>query len=80
MRQFIIRRIVYAIITLFILSLTIFLVVRLTGDPVTLLASPAPRAIALNHWCFRVSTGKARKPVLHLSPSSGTGALYPAAP
>src|SRR5215467_11146176 len=44
MRQFIIRRTVYAIITLFILSLTIFLVVRLTGDPVLLLAEPGARA------------------------------------
>jgi len=43
MRQFIIRRTVYAIITLLILSLTIFLVVRLTGDPVTLLAEPGAR-------------------------------------
>jgi peptide/nickel transport system permease protein len=44
MRQFIIRRTLYAIITLFILSLTIFLVVRLTGDPVSLLAEPGARA------------------------------------
>jgi peptide/nickel transport system permease protein len=44
MRQFIIRRAVYAIVTLFILSLTIFLVVRLTGDPVSLLAEPGARA------------------------------------
>jgi peptide/nickel transport system permease protein len=43
MRQFIIRRTIYAIITLLILSLTIFLVVRLTGDPVTLLAEPGAR-------------------------------------
>jgi peptide/nickel transport system permease protein len=43
MRQFIMQRTVYAIITLFILSLTIFLVVRLTGDPVTLLAEPGAR-------------------------------------
>jgi peptide/nickel transport system permease protein len=43
MRQFIIRRTLYAIITLFILSLTIFSVVRLTGDPVTLLAEPGAR-------------------------------------
>jgi peptide/nickel transport system permease protein len=43
MWQFILRRIVYSIITLFILSLTIFLVVRLTGDPVTLLAEPGVR-------------------------------------
>src|SRR5690348_5174476 len=44
MAQFIIRRTIYAVITLFILSLTIFTVVRLTGDPVTLLAEPGARA------------------------------------
>jgi ABC-type dipeptide/oligopeptide/nickel transport system permease component len=44
MTQFIIRRTIYALITLFILSLTIFTVVRLTGDPVTLLAEPGARA------------------------------------
>lgn len=43
MRQFIIRRTLYSIITLFILSLTIFTVVRLTGDPVTLMAEPGVR-------------------------------------
>src|SRR5215475_6851091 len=44
MGQFMMRRTLYAIITLFILSLTIFTVVRLTGDPVTLLAEPGARA------------------------------------
>ena len=44
MGQFIIRRSIYAVVTLFILSLTIFTVVRLTGDPVTLLAEPGARA------------------------------------
>src|SRR5438094_1759292 len=44
MTQFILRRTIYAIVTLFILSLTIFSVIRLTGDPVTLLAEPGARA------------------------------------
>src|SRR6202165_3767323 len=44
MGQFMLRRTLYAIVTLFILSLTIFTVVRLTGDPVTLLAEPGARA------------------------------------
>jgi ABC-type dipeptide/oligopeptide/nickel transport system permease component len=35
-----IRRTLYAVVTLFILSLTIFTVVRLTGDPVALMAEP----------------------------------------
>ena len=43
MRQFIIRRTCYSIISLLILSLTIFTVVRLTGDPVTLMAEPGAR-------------------------------------
>jgi ABC-type dipeptide/oligopeptide/nickel transport system permease component len=44
MGKFMIRRTLYALVTLFILSLTIFTVVRLTGDPVTLLAEPGARA------------------------------------
>jgi ABC-type dipeptide/oligopeptide/nickel transport system permease component len=44
MTQFIIRRTFYAIVTLFILSLTIFAVIRLTGDPVAMLAEPGARA------------------------------------
>jgi len=40
MARFIVRRCLYAVVTLFILSLTIFSVVRLTGDPVTLMAEP----------------------------------------
>ena len=43
MRQFIIRRSCYSIVTLFILSLTIFAVVRLTGDPATLMTEPGAR-------------------------------------
>src|SRR5262249_53204248 len=44
MQQFIIPRTCYSVITLLILSLTIFTVVRLTGDPVTLMAEPGARA------------------------------------
>src|SRR4029077_12788350 len=44
MGQFMLRRTMYAVVTLFILSLTIFSVVRLTGDPVTLLAEPGAHA------------------------------------
>jgi peptide/nickel transport system permease protein len=43
MRQFIVLRILYSAITLFILSLTIFSVVRLTGDPALLMAEPGAR-------------------------------------
>src|SRR6201984_234877 len=44
MGRFVIRRTLYAVVTLLILSLTIFTVIRLTGDPVTLLAEPGARA------------------------------------
>jgi ABC-type dipeptide/oligopeptide/nickel transport system permease component len=44
MTEFVLRRTAYAIITLFILSLAIFMVIRLTGDPVTFLAEPGARA------------------------------------
>jgi peptide/nickel transport system permease protein len=43
MRQFIIRRVLYSVVTLMILSLTIFAVVRLTGDPATLMTEPGAR-------------------------------------
>src|SRR2546422_11552333 len=43
MARFIIRRVVYSIATLFILSGTIFLIVRLTGDPVALMAEATAR-------------------------------------
>src|SRR5258706_7146686 len=43
MSQFIIRRVLYSIVTLFILSGTIFLIVRLTGDPVALMAEATAR-------------------------------------
>jgi ABC-type dipeptide/oligopeptide/nickel transport system permease component len=43
MRQFIVLRILYSIVTLLILSLTIFAIVRLTGDPALLMAEPGAR-------------------------------------
>jgi ABC-type dipeptide/oligopeptide/nickel transport system permease component len=43
MRQFILRRVLYSLVTLLILSLTIFVVVRLTGDPALLMAEPGAR-------------------------------------
>src|SRR5256712_6226330 len=44
MWQFIVRRLLYSIVTLLILSATIFVIVRLTGDPVTLLAEAGARS------------------------------------
>src|SRR5262250_2155687 len=43
MSAFIIRRVLYSVVTLFILSGTIFLVVRFTGDPVALMAEASAR-------------------------------------
>src|ERR1700712_2435661 len=40
MQQYIVRRIGYSFLSLFLLSLTIFLFVRLTGDPASLLVEP----------------------------------------
>ncbi|HJR51036.1 MAG TPA: ABC transporter permease [Gemmatimonadales bacterium] len=40
MTRYILRRCVYALASLFILSVTIFVLIRLTGDPATLLAAP----------------------------------------
>ena len=66
MVTFIIRRTLYALVTLFILSLTIFTVIRLTGDPVTLMAEPGARAEDLDR--IRVAWGLDRPlPVQYLS-------------
>src|SRR5881394_129035 len=40
MKQFVIRRIGYCVLSLFLLSVTIFFFVRVTGDPATLLVEP----------------------------------------
>src|ERR671935_785044 len=43
MVRFVLRRVLYSIVTLCILSATIFLIVRLTGDPVALMAEASAR-------------------------------------
>ena len=40
MRRFVLRRLGYALISLFLLSVTIFVLVRVTGDPTVLLVEP----------------------------------------
>src|SRR5258706_11308855 len=40
MRRFVLRRVAYAALSLFLLSVTIFLFVRVTGDPAVLLVEP----------------------------------------
>src|SRR5437764_2494728 len=44
MKQYIARRLAYSLLSLFLLSLTIFLFVRVTGDPATLLVEPGASA------------------------------------
>lgn len=44
MKQYVIRRIGYSLLSLLLLSLTIFLFVRMTGDPATLLVEPGASA------------------------------------
>ena len=55
MKQFIARRIAYSFLSLFLLSLTIFVFVRLTGDPATLLVEPGASAADLQ--AIRVQFG-----------------------
>jgi peptide/nickel transport system permease protein len=54
MKQYILRRIGYCLLSLFLLSLTIFFFVRVTGDPATLLVEPgaSPEDIAAIHHQF----------------------------
>ena len=40
MKQYILRRVGYSLLSMFLLSLVIFLFVRVTGDPVSLLVEP----------------------------------------
>ena len=44
MKQFIARRVGYSMLSLLLLSLTIFLFIRMTGDPTTLLTEPGASA------------------------------------
>lgn len=65
MTRFILRRCVYALASLFILSVTIFVLIRLTGDPATLLA--APHASEADLAAIRVQFGLDRSwPVQYL--------------
>src|SRR5207237_2823689 len=54
MKQYIIRRVGYCLLSLFLLSVTIFFFVRVTGDPATLLVEPGASAadIAAIHHQF----------------------------
>ena len=40
MRRFVLRRVAYAVLSLFLLSVTILLLVRVTGEPTVMLVEP----------------------------------------
>jgi peptide/nickel transport system permease protein len=48
MKRFVVKRIGLALLSLFLLSLTIFLLIRITGDPAVLLAEPGASAADLD--------------------------------
>ncbi len=48
MKKFIVKRLGLALVTLFLLSMTIFLLMRVTGDPAVLLAEPGASAADLD--------------------------------
>jgi len=48
MKRFVLKRIGLALLSLFLLSLTIFLLIRITGDPAVLLAEPGASAADLD--------------------------------
>src|SRR5690348_10358429 len=54
MKEYIARRLGYSLLSLFLLSVTIFLFVRISGDPATLLVEPgaSPDDIAAIHHQF----------------------------
>jgi len=70
MKQYIARRLGYSLLSLFLLSLTIFFFVRVTGDPATLLVEPGAsqadiaaihkqfgldRPLIVQYWLFLTS-------------------------
>ncbi len=55
MTRFILKRCGFALVSLFILSVTIFVLIRLTGDPATLLAAPEAKEADLQ--ALRVQLG-----------------------
>ena len=93
MKQYIARRVGYSLLSLFLLSLTIFLFVRVTGDPVSLLVEPGAspddietmrRQLGLDQplWVqyghFMASLAHRRSRPVLLLPHAGAGALFPA--
>ena len=80
MKQYIGRRIGYSLLSLFLLSLTIFFFVRVTGDPAALLVEPGASeadVAAIHHqfgldrplWCNTASSCRASFRAISASPS-----------
>src|SRR5947199_1006318 len=74
MKKFIIKRLGLAAISLFLLSLTIFLLIRISGDPAVLLAEPGASAADLE--AIRTQFGLDRP--LWIQYASFIGHLFPA--
>ena len=92
--SYIVRRIGYSLLSLFLLSLTIFLFVRVTGDPAMLLVEPGAsqadidamrerfgldQPIWVQYWSFMASLVARRPRPVVLLPHAGARAL-PLAP
>ena len=58
MRQFFVRRVIYSVVTLLILAITIFGLVRLTGDPALLIAGENTSAEDLQAIRVQIGTDK----------------------
>src|ERR1700755_3526804 len=58
MKRFVVRRLGYALLSLCLLSLTIFLLVRVTGDPTVLLVEPGASRADID--ALRTELGLAR--------------------
>ena len=90
MKQYIIRRVGYCLLSLFLLSLTIFFFVRVTGDPAALLVEPGAseadiaaihhqfgldRPLVVQYGLFMCEPAARRSRPVVLLPDAGHGAL-----
>ena len=94
MKQYVIRRVGYCLLSLFLLSVTIFFFVRVTGDPATLLVEPGAseadiaaihhqfgldRPLLVQYWLFLPEHRYRRSRPVLLLPHAGFGAVPVAA-
>ena len=91
MARYILRRLAYSLLSMFLLSLTIFFFVRVTGDPAMLLVEPGAsqadidavrerfgldRPLWVQYWSFMVSVAAGRLRPVVLLPHAGPRALF----